>query len=157
MKKILILTLILTIGFVFRVYSQLDEMKGLHNYIEKLNLSAEQKKDAEKIRFDLQKQVIAQRAKIATARVEMKQIVKSDIPDKSAIEKKINEIADIGVQMHMIKVNSWFAINKLLSPDQQKIWKEVLEKGPTMKRQMMKRIAKKHFPPKEQDDDVPER
>ena len=47
--------------------------------------------------------------------------------DFYVLEKKMNEIADLEVQMHMIKVNSWFEINKLLTPEQQKTWKKALE------------------------------
>jgi Spy/CpxP family protein refolding chaperone len=95
----------------------------------------------------MQKQTIAQKAKLATARVELQQILKSDAPDKSVIEKKINEIADLGAQKHMIKINSWFAINKLLTPEQQKTWKKVLEKGPALLRhKMMRRMGEGRMP-----------
>lgn len=82
-----------------------------------------------------------------TARVELRQLLKADAPDKSAIEKKMSDIADLTVQLHMIKINSWFAVNKLLTPDQQKTWKKVLENAPAMRRhRMMNRMGGRPMP-----------
>jgi Spy/CpxP family protein refolding chaperone len=114
------------------LYSQSAEGKVPHKFIEQLKLSEDQKKDFDKIHVDMEKQEIAQKAKNETARVELRQLLKADNPDKSAIEKKMTEIADLEVQMHMIKINSWFDINKLLTPEQQKTWKKALEFGSEM-------------------------
>jgi Spy/CpxP family protein refolding chaperone len=114
------------------LYSQPAEGKGPRKFIEQLKLTDEQKKDFDKIHVDMEKQEIAQKAKNETARVELRQLFKADNPDKSAIEKKMNESAELEVQMHMIKINSWFDINKLLTPEQQKTWKKALEYGSEM-------------------------
>ena len=114
------------------LYSQPAEGKGPRKFIEQLKLTEGQKKDFDKIHVDMEKQEIAQKAKNETARVELRQLFKADNPDKSAIEKKMNEIAELEVQMHMIKINSWFDINKLLTPEQQKTWKKALEYGSEM-------------------------
>ncbi|HVN47521.1 MAG TPA: Spy/CpxP family protein refolding chaperone, partial [Bacteroidota bacterium] len=99
---------------------------GMQQMMGKLKLTDEQKKEIDKIVFDAEKQAIAQRAKVATARLELRQLFKADNPDKSAIEKKINEVTDLSTQLHINRVEGWFTINKLLTPDQQKIWKHVL-------------------------------
>lgn len=109
--------------------------------IGKLNLTDTQKKDVDKIVFDAAKQTIAQRAKVATARLELRQLFKADSPDKNAIEKKMNEIADLSTQIRIDHVDGWFAINKLLTPDQQKIWKHTL----AMHAQMVHRAIARHF------------
>ena len=143
MKRLAVLITAVLMVFGTQLYGQPNRAKQIHKFMEKLNLTDEQKKDVDKIHVDAEKQTIAQKAKEATARVELRQLLKADVPDKSAIEKKINEIADLTVQMHMIKVNSWFAINKLLTPDQQKTWKKVLENAPEMRRQrMMNRMGR---------------
>jgi hypothetical protein len=55
----------------------------------------------------------------------------------------------------MIKINSWFAINKLLTPDQQKTWKKVLENAPAMRRQrMMNRMSGRPMPFQQHDDQM---
>jgi Spy/CpxP family protein refolding chaperone len=119
------------------MYSQPAEGKGPRKFIEQLKLSEEQKKDFDKIHVDMEKQEITQKAKNETARVELRQLFKADSPDKSAIEKKMNEIADLEVQMHMIRVNSWFEVNKMLTPEQQKTWKKALEYGSEMQQRKM--------------------
>ena len=128
------------------LYSQPAEGKGPRKLIEQLKLSEEQKKDFDKIHVDMEKQEIAQKAKNETARVELRQLFKADSPDKSAIEKKLNEIAGLEVQMHMIKVNLWFDVNKLLTPEQQKIWKKALENAYDMHQKMMEHHGKGNGP-----------
>jgi Spy/CpxP family protein refolding chaperone len=150
MKKHIVLITILLVVFGAQLYSQPNEAKALHKIMGKLNLTDEQKKDVEKIHFDAAKQSVAQKAKLATGRIELQQLLKTDNPDKSAIEKKINEMADIGVQLRIIKLNSWFAINKILTPDQQKIWKKVLENAPAMQRQrLMRRMGGRPMSPQQ--------
>jgi len=156
MKRLTILLAAVFVLFSNHVYSQPDDAKQIHTFMGKLNLTDEQKKDVEKIHFDEAKQAIAQKAKVETARVELQQILKADTPDKSAIEKKINEMASMKVQMHMIKVNSWFAVNKLLNPEQQKTWKKVLEHGLELQQhRMMRQIRERHMPAPHSDAPVP--
>lgn len=95
--------------------------------IEDLKLTDDQKKEFDKVHTDLAKQQVAQGAKMATARIELRELLRADNPDKSAIEKKINEISQIGVQMHVQRLGMWFSVNKLLNADQQKVWKHALE------------------------------
>ncbi len=101
-------------------------------FMKKLNLTEEQQKQVSDIHLNVQKQLVADRAKEQTARIELRQLLKADNPDRSAIEKKMNEIADVTVQMKMRHLDAWYAINKLLTPDQQKQWKKMLEMIPTM-------------------------
>lgn len=144
MKNIIVTTAVLLMAFSAHLAAQPDEMNVYHKYIGKLNLTETQKKDVDKIKFDTEKQAIAQRAKLATARVDLRQLLKAENPDRSAIEKKLNEIADLGVQQHMIRVDAWFSINKLLTPDQQKTWRQVLANAPAMHRGFMNRHGDRH-------------
>ncbi|MGD0591876.1 MAG: periplasmic heavy metal sensor [Bacteroidota bacterium] len=127
MKKLGVFVAVVLVMVSTSLYSQPAERKGPRKIIEQLKLTVEQKKDFDKIHVDMEKQEIAQKAKNETARVELRQLFKADNPDKSAIEKKMNEIADLEVQLHMIKINSWFDVNNLLTPEQQKTWKKALE------------------------------
>ena len=95
--------------------------------IAQLKLNDQQKKQVEQIRFEMQKQMVGVRAKMQTARLEMRQLLNADSPDKAAIEKKMSEVAQIGVQIHSLRLNNWFEVNKILTPEQQKVWKGVLE------------------------------
>ena len=146
MKRLAVMIAAVLMVFGTQVYSQPNEAKQIQKFMGKLNLTDEQKKDVEKIHVDAEKQRIAQKAKVETARVDLQQLFKADTPDKSAIEKKMNDIADLEVQMHMIKINSWFAVNKLLNPEQQKTWKKVLEHGPALQRHnMMEQKRNRHM------------
>jgi Spy/CpxP family protein refolding chaperone len=156
MKRLTVMMAAVLMLFSAQLYSQPDDAKQIQKFMGKLNLTDEQKKDVEKIHFDAEKQTIAQKAKVETARVELQQLLKADTPDKSAIEKKISDIADLKVQMHIIKINSWFAINKLLTPDQQKTWKKVLEHGLALQQhKMMKHMRDRHLPTPHPDAPMP--
>ncbi|HTP80601.1 MAG TPA: periplasmic heavy metal sensor [Bacteroidota bacterium] len=94
---------------------------------EELKLTDEQKKEVDKLRFEFQKQMIAQGAKLATMWVEYRQLLSADLPDKATLEKKFSEMADGAGQLHSLLLNHWFSVNKLLNADQQKVWKKALE------------------------------
>jgi Spy/CpxP family protein refolding chaperone len=156
MKKYAVLVAMVLLTFSARLYSEPDDAKMLHKFMGKLNLTEEQKKDVDKIRFDMEKQTIDQKANLATARLELQQLFKAENPDKSAIEKKINEMADLGVQLRMTRLNAWFAVNKLLTQEQQKTWKKVLLYGSAMQgRKMGMRHQGKHPMPPHQEEPMP--
>jgi|WetSurMetagenome_2_1015567.scaffolds.fasta_scaffold83341_2 Spy/CpxP family protein refolding chaperone len=137
MKKLGILLVATLVLISTQLYSQPVDGHGYKKIMKDLKLTETQKKDVDKIRLDMEKQQIAQKAKNETARLELQQLFKADTPDKSAIEKKMNEIASLEVQSHMLRVDSWFAINTLLTPEQQKTWKKVLEAGPAIAERKM--------------------
>jgi len=148
MKKLGVFAAVALVMVSACLYSQPAEGKVPRKFIEQLKLTEAQKKDFDKIHVDMEKQEIAQKAENETARVELRQLFKADTPDKSAIEKKLAEIADLEVQMHMIKINSWFDVNKLLTPEQQKTWKKALEFGSDRRHQMGMRKEGRHpMPP----------
>jgi Spy/CpxP family protein refolding chaperone len=97
---------------------------------DKLNLTEDQEKDFGKMRMDLQKKQIAVRAKIQTAQIEMKELWSSENPDRNAIEKKIKEIADLKSTIQLNRLDHWFAVSKILKPEQMKIWKKHFNRGP---------------------------
>ena len=147
MKRGTVMMVTVFLIFSTQLFSQPDHSFGLQKIIGKLNLTEAQRKDVEKIGVDMAKQMVTLKANLATAKIDLRQLLKADIPEKSAIEKKINEMANIGVQLRMNKINSWFAINKLLTPEQQKIWKKVLENAPAMRERRMKnQFGERHMP-----------
>jgi len=98
--------------------------------MEKLNLTDSQKKDVEKLNTDFAKKRVDQQAKVKTARIDLQALLKSDAPDKAAIEKKVEEISGLQAQNRVLGIEHWFAVNKLLTPDQQKVWKGMLDRTP---------------------------
>ncbi|HEY9166788.1 MAG TPA: periplasmic heavy metal sensor [Candidatus Kryptonia bacterium] len=98
-----------------------------HTAGSQLKLTDSQKKDIQKIRFDLMQKQIDVRAKLSHARLDYGQLASADNPDAGALSDKIDEIAKLQTDLKKNMLDGWFAVNKLLTPDQQKIWKKVLE------------------------------
>ncbi len=92
-----------------------------------LKLTDQQKTDSKKVWFNLQQKQIDIRAKLQHARLDYEALASADNPDQKALGAKIQEMADLKVQLQQNKLDAWFAVNKLLTPEQQKIWKRVLE------------------------------
>jgi len=104
----------------------------------KLKLTDEQKSDIQKIKFGVMQKAIDIRAKLAHARLDYEELASADNPDESAISDKIDEMSKLQTDLHKNLLDAWFAVNKILTPDQQKIWKKVLE-HPMMARQRIQR------------------
>jgi len=102
-------------------------MKMHQRLMEQLKLTDQQKKDIDKIHSDAMKEQIDRRAQIQKAQVELRDLLKADNPSQGAIEKKIGEISQLREQAASKRLSNWFAINKLLTPEQQKIWKRTLQ------------------------------
>jgi len=136
----LFLTLLLALAISATAFAQ--PRKGMHSpmegqhmmkFMDDLNLSEAQQKDFQKLRDESSKQMIANRAKKATLGVELRELFRADSPNKGAIDKKLGEISQIESQMRQQRTDHWFAVNKILTPDQQKAWKKCLAEGPMMK------------------------
>lgn len=136
MKRVLIsllsMSLLLSAFSLGQPHKQLRPFKGegpRMKFMEELNLTEDQKKDLEKIRFDSMNEMIDIRSKMAKSRLELQKLFQADAPDRSAIEKKLGEVSQFQSQMAQKRINGWFAVNKILTPDQQKVWKKSLGKG----------------------------
>ena len=92
--------------------------------VEKLNLSKDQQKQFDKLTSDLQKKQIALRSKIQTARVELHSLMQEDSPDRARVEAEQNEISKLQGELKLNHTGFWFDVNKILTPEQQKEWKE---------------------------------
>ncbi|MBW7887779.1 MAG: periplasmic heavy metal sensor [Bacteroidetes bacterium] len=129
---------VLLFSFSFALFSQ--PMNGPRRGVNQLNLTDQQKDQFQKIHFDTQKKNIELTAKLATARVDLKQMLLGDKQEKSAVEKKLKEISDLQVSLKMNRFNDWTECNKILTPEQQKIWKQQLQRhllGAENRRPMM--------------------
>ena len=152
MKHTSFFTLILSLLFILSIGSgQQQQRPGVRPFhqgmMENLNLTDSQKKDIEKLNTDFAKQRVEQQAKVRTAQIELHALFKSDEPNKDAIEKKISEISDLQSRNRILGIEHWYAVNKLLTPDQQKIWKSTLERTPRQRlamrfRQMRDRMKR---------------
>jgi Spy/CpxP family protein refolding chaperone len=97
---------------------------GPGGVMAKLNLTEDQQAQVEKLRLDLQKKQVALRSKVDIARLEIKEMFNAPSPDRSAIEKKMKEVSDLQFQQKLNGLDHLFAVKTILTPEQQKLWKE---------------------------------
>jgi Spy/CpxP family protein refolding chaperone len=152
MKNIVLRLTLLTIAAFAFAFSQPGPKHGMQ---ANLKLTEDQQSQFEKISFDIKKKQIELNAKVETARLELQRLMNADQLDKSAVEKKMTEIANHQVALRMNHINGWAEKNKVLNADQQKIWKKMLQQQPRAKagkrqgRMMMRERMM------ENDDDLP--
>jgi len=92
--------------------------------VEQLNLTDTQAGQFKKLRLDHERKMLQNRNKLSEARLDLKALYMADKPDRGAIEKGLRTISDIQHQQKLAMVEHWFAVNAILSPEQQKLWKE---------------------------------
>ena len=95
--------------------------------MEKLKLSDQQQAQMRKLRLEFAKKEVQLHAKIQLARLDMRDLIGADQPDRSAIEKQVKEISDLQYQQKLDLIDHLFAVKAILTPDQVKIWKEQLK------------------------------
>jgi len=97
-------------------------------FLARLNLTDEQSAKLKDMRFEQEKKQIDLRSKMQTLNVEVRQLLSGDKIDKTTLEKKYNEIAKFQVEQKMNFLNHWLQVNAILTPEQQKVWKETLKR-----------------------------
>ncbi len=104
--------------------------------MEKLNLTDEQKKEMQKLRIDLQRKNIPIQSQIRLARLDIREQMAADKPDKAKIEKLMKQVSDLQLQVKMNGLDHMFAVRNILTPEQLKEWHGMM--GPGMQ-QMQRR------------------
>jgi len=97
------------------------EGRGLH-MIPDLDEATSAKID--KLRDEHRKEVIALRAKMETARVDFRSMMKKETPDESALLARQKEISGIRGEIEAAKLKHRLAVGKLLTPEQRKVLAE---------------------------------
>jgi Spy/CpxP family protein refolding chaperone len=101
------------------------ESMRLHQKLpDRLGLSDQQKDQMRKLRLGLQKDMTQLHAKIRIERLDLQELFTAEKLDRGAIEKKVSAISDLQHSVKMKMLDHMFAVNALLTPEQQKIWKE---------------------------------
>ena len=85
------------------------------------DLSEEQVNKLEKLAYDAKKQLIDLRAEVAKARLEMRQLRRSESDDLAEFKTHINNIADKNAQMEEVRINNWIEARKILTDEQKKL------------------------------------
>jgi Spy/CpxP family protein refolding chaperone len=91
---------------------------------DRLNLTADQEKQLAKLRLDSQKKMARIQSGIRLLQLDIKELWMNEKPDRAAIEKKMREISDLRHQAKVNQLDRHFAVMGVLTPEQQKIWKE---------------------------------
>ncbi len=91
---------------------------------EELKLTDEQKTKLEKLYFDFSKNRADIVGKLNKARIELQELLSAEKLDKSAIDKKIDEISGYTKELFKNRVDYWFNVQQVLTPEQRKILKE---------------------------------
>ena len=102
-----------------------DRMRDGHDRLmAQLHLTDSQQSQIKKLHFGLERKQTELRSKIQLARLDMKEIYLSDKIDRSALEKLMKQVSDLQYQQKLNFVDFWFSVNSILTPDQQKTWKQ---------------------------------
>jgi Spy/CpxP family protein refolding chaperone len=136
MKKLIVVVILAVFGVSAAVWAADNDAKqmprhmpGKKDFLASLHLTDAQKKDLSRLKLETEKKGIDLRAKAATAKLELRHLLMADAPDQKAIEKKLAEVAKAESELRMNRIDGWFAANKLMTPEQQKVWIKALRTG----------------------------
>ncbi len=89
-----------------------------------LGLSDEQRGQIRKLALDHQKAQTEMTAKIQVARLDLRELFLADKPDRDAIAKQMGVVSDFQQKAKLSQLDHMFAVYKILTPEQQKKWRE---------------------------------
>ncbi len=95
---------------------------------QKLGLNEEQAKKFDQIMFDQKEAMIDTRAQIQKLKVEAQKIAASDNVDLNKLKKINAKIENLRTAQKDRRLETWEKVNKILTPEQKKIWKNMLNK-----------------------------
>jgi len=97
---------------------------GRDNLMEKLQLTDQQNDQFGKMRTQFQKSNEEFASKLRLNRIDLRDLLQSEKPDKAAVQKNVKAATDLQQQMKLNLIDHLFAVREILTPQQQKIWKE---------------------------------
>ena len=109
--------------------------KSLHE----LGLDEKQKEAAKRITRKTMKEVIKKRADMQIARLELRDALDEVSVVMKAVESKLKTIESLETDIHLSHIKAIEEIKSILTPDQRKKLKEMMEKHPMMKKMGMMR------------------
>ena len=100
------------------------EMPG--RMMEQLNLTDDQQKQFDALASAFRKDMVDRRAEIAKARLELLDLLKAESPNQAQITDQLVKVGNLESTAKSGALGHWFAVNKILTPEQQKLWKKGL-------------------------------
>lgn len=85
---------------------------------EKLGLTSEQATKLHDLRLEFQKAAVPIRANLKTKRLELRQLMSADRPDRTAIDRKVSEISNVRSALMKNRIDHQLAVREILSGDQ---------------------------------------
>lgn len=98
--------------------------KSITKLYEDLKLTDEQKSKLQNLFFEFRKNQAEIAGKLNKARIELQELLYAEKLDRSAIDKKIDEISGYMKELSKNRANYWINIQQILTPEQRKILKE---------------------------------
>lgn len=128
LRKTLTLGLVLTItaflGLAYGGHRHFGGPPGGHRGMmllgcaEKIGLEEAQIDKIKSIHLSSQKNIIKLRADLEIARLELKELMHSDNPDKSRVNKKIDELSQLRAKIHKIEAGTKIDVMSTLTAEQ---------------------------------------
>jgi Spy/CpxP family protein refolding chaperone len=97
---------------------------GRDRLMEKLQLTDQQKDQMRKMRTQFQKSNEELASKLRLNRIDLRDLMQAEKPEKAAVQKNVKAATDLQQQMKLNLIDHLFAVREMLTPQQQKIWKE---------------------------------
>ncbi len=85
---------------------------------KELGVTAEQRQKLEDIRFNAEKESIQRRAAMQVQRMELQRLVDADNPDRAAVDKKIQEVAQEEAALMKASINAGLNAKAVLTAEQ---------------------------------------
>lgn len=98
-----------------------DDMRGGRHMSGKrwmATLTDQQQNEMDRLRLEYKKKKYLLKAKMRQAKVEFALLITTDAPNKSAIDSKIDQIAELKKEKLQLKANHKIQVRKLLTVDQ---------------------------------------
>jgi Spy/CpxP family protein refolding chaperone len=95
------------------------EMRERHGaMMRELDLTKEQRDKVADLREKQERAAIRMRADLQTARLDLRRLMRADKPDRAAIDRQIDRMAQLGADMRKARVGMMLDVRALLTPEQ---------------------------------------
>ena len=106
-----------------RMGREATELRHMERLVQQLGLSDEQQRQVRPLLLNYAKEAIRDRADIAVARLEIRQLLSANLPNLSQVKDMLQNIAAKEAQLRFDRITTMQDIRKLLTPEQQEQWR----------------------------------
>jgi Spy/CpxP family protein refolding chaperone len=146
MKNLIwVLVAVLSVAFISqesfsqkRFHKKQNEFRG--QFMTKLNLTEEQEKKFEQLRFAHQEKMVKLRSDVELKELELKKLTSGDNVTRSEMLKLTKELNEIKNEIAIARVNHKMDVYDNLDANQKKLWLEQKEKVGMMKDRMKEKF-----------------